>query len=108
MGDDEIGVLGADFGAADAHAFEAGLIDQGAGAEAARIFEDAAGILGVQRLGVPLVHPDFLGLAHDPLGIVLFQLQRRAEDERGGDVGAAIIENQIVLGALEDDSRRRP
>src|SRR5580700_419767 len=58
--DDEVGVLLADFRATDAAALEAGLIDQRAGAEAARILENASGILGVQRLRVPLIHPDFL------------------------------------------------
>ena len=33
MSDDEVGVLFAHFGPADAHALEAGLVDQGAGAK---------------------------------------------------------------------------
>src|ERR1700691_38208 len=102
MGDDEVGVLGADFGAADAQALEPSLIDQGPGAEAAGVLEDAAAVLGVERLAVALEHPDFLGLLHDPLGIVRLKLKGGAENKRGDDIGAAVIEDQVVLRALKD------
>src|SRR5438552_17763655 len=58
VGDDEVGVLGAYFRAADLQALESRLIDQSAGAEAARILEDASGVLAVERLGIFFVHPD--------------------------------------------------
>ena len=84
MGDDEVGVLLADLRAADPKALERRLIDQRAGAEAARVLEDAAGVLGVQRLAVLLVHPDLLGPLHDLIGVVLFQFEHgHREDERG-------------------------
>src|SRR5581483_6942654 len=53
VGDDEVGVAVAYLGAADARAGQAGLLDQGGGAEAARAAEDAARRLEAERL-VPL------------------------------------------------------
>src|SRR5437868_591606 len=52
IGDDEIGVLGADFSAADPQTLQPGLVDQRAGAEAARVFENTAAVLGVEWLAV--------------------------------------------------------
>src|SRR4029077_313963 len=101
---DEVGVLVADFCAADAEALQPGLVDEGTGAEASRIFENAAGVFGVEGLAVALEHPDFLDLAHDALRVFLVELESGVEDKFGGDVGAAVVEGEGVLAAVEEEA----
>src|SRR5438270_11654459 len=60
VGDDEVGVPVAHFGAADTRALEPRLIDQHPGADAAGILENAAGALVAERLTRLLHDPHLL------------------------------------------------
>lgn len=64
----------ADFGLADAGAFESGLLDQHAGAYAARIAENTAGTLVAQRLARLFDDPLFLHAFGQLFGIFFFEL----------------------------------
>ena len=61
LDDNVVGVTVADLGAADFGARQRGLVEQGSGAEAGRVLEDAAGGLEAQRLCGLALDP---GLAH--------------------------------------------
>jgi len=101
LGGDEIRVFRAHFRAAHRRALHAGLVDQGAGREAAGIFEDASRRLVRQRLAVLLVHPDFLDLRHDPLRIIFRELEHCSQDELCRDVRLAVFKDQVILFAHE-------
>src|SRR5205085_1111782 len=75
LADDEVGVAVADLGGADVHADQAGLFDEGAGAEAARIREDARRRLKAVRLARLALDPRLAHAFDDGGGGVLFELE---------------------------------
>ena len=60
FGGDEIGMFCADRSTADLLTFQSRTVDQGPGAQPTWILKDAAGVFGIQGLGVLLIDPHFL------------------------------------------------
>ena len=107
VGDDEVGVPVAHFGLAIAGILQSGLVDQHAGAHAARVLEDAAGALVSQRLVGLLDDPLLLHALGQLFGVVLLQLELRAEDHQFVERAFAIGEHQLFASALDQISPRR-
>lgn len=103
-GDDEVGMFGADGGAADLHAFESGLVDELSGGGVWGVFEDAAGVWGIKGLAISFEHPDFAGSFEDSLGVIVFELEGGIEDEGSGDIGGSVIEDEVIASSIEDGS----
>ena len=85
---------------------QAGLVDQHAGAHAARILEDAAGALMSQRLAGLLDDPLLLHPLGQLGGIVLLELELRAQDHQLVERAFAIGKHQLLARALEDLAAR--
>ena len=101
MGDDEIGVLLADFGGAHLGPFESCLLDQCRGARPTQVLENAASRQIGHRLARLLDDPLFLQSLGQLFRVVFIQGELGFEDDQFIEVTLPIGKDQLVALPLE-------